>query len=62
MSPENNRSIDACLLGLCTKGVEGHVCANYLHLCILFYLDLVSRLQLVLLSITVTNLLSFEAR
>ena len=34
-------------------GVEGGVSANHLHLCILFYLDLVSRLQLVILSITV---------
>ena len=34
-------------------GVEGGVCANHLHLCILFYLDLVSMLQLVISSITV---------
>ena len=33
--------------------MEGGVCANHLHLCILFYLDLVSMLQLVISSITV---------
>ena len=34
-------------------GVEGGVCANHLHFCILIFLDLVSRLQLVVLSITI---------
>ena len=33
--------------------MDGGVCANHLHLCILFDLDLVSTLQLVILSVTV---------
>ena len=33
--------------------MEGGVCANHLHLCILFYLDLLFMLQLVISSVTV---------
>ena len=55
MISENNTSIDAIrfVLREWRVGVEGDVSANHLHLCISFYLDLVSMLQLVILSITV---------